>query len=86
MPAYGFDLDVKDLRGRMLKRQMELHPDKFSGEEKQVALARELSGRVNGAYEILKDPLRRAEYLVSSTHHLQPLLIQLAAFPFRNIT
>lgn len=83
LPAYGFELDVKDLRGRMLKRQMELHPDKFSGEEKQVALARELSGRVNGAYETLKDPLRRAEYLVSlvyfhsyfsSTHLGAPLL------------
>lgn len=42
---------------------MELHPDKFSGG--LVELARELSGRVNGAYEILRDPLRRAEYLVS---------------------
>jgi len=43
---------------------MELHPDKFSGDEKEVGLARELSGRVNGAYEVLRDPLKRAEYLV----------------------
>lgn len=57
---------MKDLRGKMLRRQMELHPDKYSGEEKAVILARELSGRINGAYETLKDPLRRAEYLVSS--------------------
>lgn len=64
LPAYGFDLDVKDIRGKMLKRQMELHPDKFSGDEKEVGLARELSGRVNGAYEVLRDPLKRAEYLV----------------------
>lgn len=48
----------------MLRRQMELHPDKYSGDEADVRLARELSGRVNGAYEILRDPLKRAEYLV----------------------
>lgn len=65
LPAYGFDLDVKDLRNKMLRRQMELHPDKFSGADQDVLLARELSGRVNGAYETLRDPLRRAEYLVS---------------------
>jgi hypothetical protein len=64
LPAYGFDLDIKGLRGRMLRRQMELHPDKYSGNETDVRLARELSGRVNGAYEILRDPLKRAEYLV----------------------
>lgn len=43
---------------------MELHPDKYSGDEGDVKLARELSGRVNGAYEILRNPLKRAEYLV----------------------
>jgi curved DNA-binding protein CbpA len=43
---------------------MDLHPDKYSGNEKDVTLARELSGRINGAYEILRDPLKRAEYLV----------------------
>jgi len=72
LPAYGFDLDVKGLRGKMLRRQMELHPDKYSGDDKAVTLARELSGRVNGAYEVLRDPLKRAEYLVCpppmSTH------------------
>lgn len=65
LSAYGFDIDVKDLRNKMLRRQMELHPDKFSGQDAEVRLARELSGRVNGAYETLRDPLRRAEYLVS---------------------
>jgi molecular chaperone HscB len=51
----------------MLSRQRELHPDKFanSGEE-MVELARELSGRVNKAYETLGDPLKRAEYIVNS--------------------
>lgn len=82
LPAYGFDLDVKSLRGKMLKRQMELHPDKFSGEERAVALARELSGRVNGAYETLRDPLRRAEYLVSSTFQDSTIFSPI----YRNVT
>jgi len=64
LSAYGFDLDIKGLRGKMLRRQMELHPDKYSGDDGDVRLARELSGRVNGAYEVLRDPLKRAEYLV----------------------
>ena len=50
----------------MLTRQKELHPDKFSSKgENEVALARELSGRINDAFAVLMDPLRRAEYIVS---------------------
>jgi curved DNA-binding protein CbpA len=52
---------------------MELHPDKYSGDEKAVTLARELSGRVNGAYEVLRDPLKRAEYLVRSPPLILPI-------------
>lgn len=49
----------------MLVRQRDLHPDKFgSSGERLVSLAKELSGRVNMAYEILADPLKRAEYIV----------------------
>lgn len=50
----------------MLGRQRDLHPDKYaSGGEGVVGLAKELSGRVNMAYETLADPLKRAEYIVS---------------------
>jgi molecular chaperone HscB len=49
----------------MLVRQRDLHPDKFgSSGERVVSLAKELSGRVNMAYEALADPLKRAEYIV----------------------
>ena len=49
----------------MLVRQRDLHPDKFgSSGERIVSLAKELSGRVNMAYETLADPLKRAEYIV----------------------
>ena len=50
----------------MLKRQTVLHPDRFVNQgERVVSLARELSGRVNEAYSVLADPLKRAEYIVS---------------------
>ena len=59
-------MDARDLRMRMLRRQQDLHPDKFSGQGRRVLdLARELSGRVNTAYTVLGDPLKRAEYIVS---------------------
>lgn len=66
LPSHGFDLDPRDLRQRMLTRQKELHPDKFTAKGvNEVALARELSGRVNDAFSVLADPLTRAEYIVS---------------------
>ncbi|KAK4684475.1 molecular chaperone HscB, partial [Tremellales sp. Uapishka_1] len=74
LPAYGYDLDVRDLRQKMLFRQKELHPDKYHG-GRDVELAQALSGRINEAYEVLGDPLRRAEYIVS----VLPLLFFLGA-------
>ncbi len=57
----------------MLSRQRELHPDKFGQKGgNEVALARELSGRVNDAFSVLVDPLRRAEYIVSR-HWVSPV-------------
>lgn len=47
----------------MLGRQGELHPDRYGGSEGE--LAKELSGRVNGAYAVLSDPVKRVEYIVS---------------------
>lgn len=65
LPAHGFSLDVRALRGQMLKSQTQLHPDRYGAQgERVVSLARELSGRVNEAYATLADPLKRAEYIV----------------------
>lgn len=78
LPGNGYAVDNRDLRGRMLRKQNQLHPDKFAQDgERVVSLARELSGRVNEAYATLSNPLKRAEYLVSrvalvlvrSSHH-----------------
>ena len=65
LEATGYDLQPRALRQTMLFRQRDLHPDKYSGQAEEVELAKELSGRVNGAYAVLSDPLRRAEYIVS---------------------
>jgi curved DNA-binding protein CbpA len=56
----------------MLGRQRELHPDKFASRgDRVVQMARELSGRVNKAYDVLGNPLKRAEYIVSRVRHRQ---------------
>jgi molecular chaperone HscB len=66
LPAHGFSVDVRALRGQMLKSQTQLHPDRYGSQgERVVSLARKLSGRVNEAYATLADPLKRAEYIVS---------------------
>lgn len=79
LPSLGFDLQPRSLRNTMLFRQRDLHPDKYAGAGgggrggggglsggEMVELAKELSGRVNGAYAVLSDPLKRAEYIVRS--------------------
>jgi len=65
LPArYRVDLDVLDAAYRSL--QTEVHPDRFaaaSDADKRLAL--QASARVNEAYRALKDPVRRAQYLLS---------------------
>jgi len=61
---FGIDPGALDRRYRAL--QSEIHPDRFatSGEtERRVAL--QSSARVNEAYSALKDPVARAQYLLS---------------------
>lgn len=65
LPANGYTVDKADLRSNWVRRQRELHPDKYTTRgDVVVDLARELSGRVNEAYAVLGDDLRRAEYIV----------------------
>jgi molecular chaperone HscB len=63
----SFSLDLKALETRYFEEQKKVHPDRFAmmeGREKQEAL--EASTRLNQAYLLLKDPLKRAAYLVES--------------------
>ncbi len=61
----SFDVDVADLDQRYFDLQRHLHPDRFvtrSAQEK--ALSQQQATAINDAYETLKEPLKRADYLV----------------------
>lgn len=61
-----FDVDENDLGARFRTLQQQLHPDRFtdcSAVEQRVAAG--LSADVNAAHVTLRDPLRRARYLLA---------------------
>ncbi len=62
----AFDVDVAALEKAFFERSKELHPDRFASApaaERVVALSR--SRALNDAYQILKKPVARAEYLLA---------------------
>ncbi len=66
--APSFEIDPKALETAYFAQQRLYHPDRFvkkSPEDRQAALLR--SVEINAAYETLKKPLTRAQYLL----HLQ---------------
>jgi molecular chaperone HscB len=61
----SFDVDAGDLDKRYFAFQRNLHPDRFARKTaRERALAESQSASLNQAYETLKDPLRRAGYLL----------------------
>ena len=61
-----FDVDVDIVEKRYLGFQRAIHPDRFATKPaKERALAERQAVALNEAYEVLKDPLRRAAYLLS---------------------
>src|SRR6187399_2691677 len=59
-----FALDAADLAARRRALQAEVHPDRFAaGGAAAQRAAMQWAVRVNEAYELLKDPLKRAAYL-----------------------
>ena len=65
LPAQ-FDLDPKVIEQAFFDRSKELHPDRFANApaaERVVALSR--SRALNDAYQTLKKPVPRAEYLLA---------------------
>lgn len=64
--ARDFDVDKTDLDQRYFALQRDLHPDRFAtraAREREISLQQSTS--LNQAYETVKSPLRRAEYLLS---------------------
>jgi len=60
-----FDIDLDLIEKRYLGFQRAIHPDRFASKPaKERALAEAQSVALNEAYETLKDPLRRAAYLL----------------------
>ena len=65
LPAqFGVDAEALDRAYRDLQRAV--HPDRFAGaSDAQKRLALQASAHANGAYRTLRDPVARAEYLLS---------------------
>ena len=62
----GFDIDLDAVEKRYLGFQRAIHPDRFAARPaKERAFAEAQAVALNEAYETLKDPLRRAAYLLS---------------------
>jgi molecular chaperone HscB len=58
------ELDADELERRYLELASAVHPDRFSGAEaSERRRAMEASAAVNEGYRVLRDPVRRAEYL-----------------------
>ena len=60
-----FQIDEKNLRGAHLELQSAYHPDRFvsaSDQEKRIAVQQ--AAMVNEAYEVLKNPVKRARYML----------------------
>jgi molecular chaperone HscB len=61
---FRFDADALDRAYRAL--QGEVHPDRFAAAtESERRLALQSSARVNEAYQALRDPVARAQYMLS---------------------
>lgn len=62
----GLNLSIEDLQKRYYDLSRQLHPDRFMRKpeaERQRAL--DMSSALNDAYRTLKDPIKRAQYLLA---------------------
>jgi len=64
--APSFNIDVDELKKRYLEISRWIHPDYFAASPELRALAEANTGQLNGAFEGLEEPLRRADNLVRS--------------------
>jgi molecular chaperone HscB len=78
-----FDVDARQLEAAFFERSKELHPDRFAtapAAERVAALSR--SRALNDAYQLLRNPAKRAEYLlaqqgftIADNERLDPMLV-----------
>ncbi len=63
---HSFNVDLSNLSSRYQSLQKTVHPDKFahaSSQERLLAVHK--SAQINDAYQTLKQPLKRAEYILT---------------------
>jgi molecular chaperone HscB len=61
-----FLLDEREIERQYLARSRQIHPDFHQmGSSGEQSASLELSARLNEAYVVLKDPFKRAEYLMT---------------------
>lgn len=61
----SFDVDMNALTGRYRELQRTVHPDKYanaSDAERRISM--QMAARVNEGYQLLRNPLSRARYLL----------------------
>lgn len=64
LPAV-FDLDLADLAMRYRESARQVHPDRYaSGSDQERRLAMQVTALVNEAFQTLKEPITRAQYLL----------------------
>lgn len=65
-----FEIDADELERQYFGFQRRLHPDRFAAKSaKERALSQQQATALNEAYETLKDPLKRAAYLLDMLGH-----------------
>ena len=63
--AVDFDVDATSLDGIYFGLQRTLHPDRFAtSTAKEKAYSQAQATAINDAYETIKDPLKRADYII----------------------
>ena len=65
-----YRLDRKDLDARYRELQRTAHPDRFaSASDQERRLSVQRAAQINEAFETLKDPLKRGQYLLALRGH-----------------
>jgi molecular chaperone HscB len=63
--SVGFVIDAEELAQRYRELQKVVHPDRFAAaDELSQRLSMQLATQVNEAYKTLREPLRRARYML----------------------